>query len=532
MKKILLLLIISPVLYYGQGCWEKLFIGQKHIFGINKSGALFAWGSNDYGELGKNGPSTKDPILIGSANDWLQILPGRNNSFGIKKDSTLWTWGENSAGQLGNGTLKNVLSPTQIGVDKNWKQISTTGLSVHAIKNDGTLWAWGYNFGSLLGTELLDDYILTPTQIGKEKNWKNVIAKSGHTFAIKEDGSLWGCGHNFWGQLGDSTFEDRRKFTKIGLSNDWNQIEIYGNFTLGIKNDGSLWAWGDNSDGQLGLGYSGGRINTPIKIDKDNNWSQVATGGMHSIGIKKDGSLWAWGNNGYSQLGLGHKFNTSYITPMSFETDWLKVFAIINRTYALKKDGSLYYTGENLVYLGCGTPNVSTLTKIECPSFENIFEIKINSTHNNLDLLSGEGFYNKGDTCTLKAISNASYTFNNWTHPNKKAILSLDYRFVVDSNYTFLANYTRLNSSIKDNFNSGLTIFPNPSNGVFELNKEVENTDIFEIEIYNNIGRKIHKSSFQNLNSKIDFSDKPNGIYLLKAKTRFSEIIYKLVLEK
>jgi alpha-tubulin suppressor-like RCC1 family protein len=74
--------------------------------------------------------------------------------------------------------------------------------------------------------------------------------------------------------------------------------------TLSIKSDGSLWAWGDNTFGQLGNNTT---TSSPVAVQIGNSyeWSSVACGSFHSIGVKKDGSLWVWGKNNKGQLGLG-----------------------------------------------------------------------------------------------------------------------------------------------------------------------------------------------------------------------------------
>ncbi|NTV15095.1 MAG: hypothetical protein HGA96_14385 [Desulfobulbaceae bacterium] len=113
-----------------------------------------------------------------------------------------------------------------------------------------------------------------------------------------------------------------------------------------LKPDGTLWAWGNNGSGQLGDGTTVARIYS-AQIGSEGNWTSVATGGMHTLGLKSDGTLWAWGNNGFGQLGNGSTVSSSVPVRIGAETEntWVSVFAGPISSAAIKSDGSLWTWG-------------------------------------------------------------------------------------------------------------------------------------------------------------------------------------------
>jgi hypothetical protein len=92
-------------------------------------------------------------------------------------------------------------------------------------------------------------------QVGTENNWAAITAGGYHSAALKTDGSLWAWGHNyFYGQVGDSTYTNRNTPVRIGTANDWATVAAGDFHTMALKADNSLWAWGRNNCGQLGDG--------------------------------------------------------------------------------------------------------------------------------------------------------------------------------------------------------------------------------------------------------------------------------------
>lgn len=195
--------------------------------------------------------------------------------------------------------------------------------------------------------------------------WTQVAAGGNQTIALKTDGRLYSWGLNIQGQLGDGTNTLRNTpVTVAGNSTIWKQVAVGDSFAVAIRTDGTLWAWGNNLFGQLGQGDQVPRT-VPTQVGTAKNWTYVAVGKSHVVALSTATattggtpvvSLWVWGNNYASQLGDGK--TVDLLVPTRLGTDsWLAVAAGDAHTIAIKRsDQSLWTWGDNTYgQLGNGT---------------------------------------------------------------------------------------------------------------------------------------------------------------------------------
>lgn len=288
-------------------------------------------------------PATVDVLSVGGVHNLL-----------IKAQGTVLAWGKNESGQLGDNTTTDKNAPLQIGTDSDWADISAGALYMvntstfsHsvAVKRDGTLWSWGYNAEGQLGdgnTTSLDQ----PAQVGSETDWDKIYAGGAHNIAMKTDGALWAWGRNTEGQLGDGSTTDSLIPVQVaGGATNWDMVSVGSHHTVAIKTNGALWAWGDNTNGQLGDGSNTAR-NVPTQIGAATNWQSVSAGG-HTLAIRDDGTLWAWGSNSNGQLGDGTTTDRNVPVQVGGDDDWRFIAAGGAHSLAIKTDGSLWAWGNN-----------------------------------------------------------------------------------------------------------------------------------------------------------------------------------------
>jgi alpha-tubulin suppressor-like RCC1 family protein len=135
--------------------------------------------------------------------------------------------------------------------------------------------------------------------------------------------------------------------------------------SVAIKTDGTLWAWGDNTEAQLGDGTTVAK-NTPKLIDAATNWLSIAAGGYHTLALKNNGTLWAWGKNMQGQLGDGTNTVKNTPTQIGSNMNWQSIAAGDNFSLALKSNGEIWVWGDNFeMQHGNGlTTNTNTPTLI------------------------------------------------------------------------------------------------------------------------------------------------------------------------
>ena len=347
-------------------------VGAGYAFALGNNGTVWAWGKNSFGQLG-DGTQTGSgvPVRIRGLSEVRQVAAGVHHVLLLKNDGTVWGLGQNSSGQLGGGSSSSALLPVQAQGLSDVIAIAG-GLEYSlALRRDGSVWAWGNNASGQLGVATQstcdgDPCSRVPVQVQELSNITAIAAGWGHNMALKGDGTVWAWGSNNKGQLGDGTTTTRASPIQIPGFSGVTAIATGVNHTLAIKSDTAtttVWAWGANGYGQLGDGTATDRL-SPVPVTITGGVQAVSAGGGHSVALKSDGTLWAWGFNGYGQLGDGTTRNRRSPVPMQGLGGLANVAtAAWGNTVALKADGTVWVWGSD----GYGQLGASTLSSYTVP---------------------------------------------------------------------------------------------------------------------------------------------------------------------
>ena len=172
-----------------------------------------------------------------------------------------------------------------------------------------------------------------------------IAAGMSYSLFLKSDGSLWGMGYEYYGQLGDRTYSMESDFPERTVVSNVTAIATGYWHSLFLKSDGSLWAMGYNNGGQLGDGTYNNKTNRPEQIVAS-NVTAIAAGYYHSLFLKSDGSLWGMGYNYYGQLGDG-TFNSTNRPEQIVASNVTAIAAGYGHSLFIKSDGSLWAMGFN-----------------------------------------------------------------------------------------------------------------------------------------------------------------------------------------
>ncbi len=278
----------SPVLTAGMTgkTITQISAGGPHALALDSDGKVYSWGQNAQGQIGDGTTNARrTPAVVTSGvmagKTITQISAGYYHSIVIGSTGAIYGWGSDNYGQTGSGTTTTTPRSTPIAATagcvagKTFTKLATGQYFTLALASNGTLCGWGQNSYGQVGNNGFTTPLATPVVSNSiaGKTVKQLSARGMQTLLLTTDGLVYGWGRNSSGELADSASSANRS-SPFAISSvapltgkTVTQISSGDTFSYAITDGGELYAWGDNTSGRLGINNTTDtKILTPTAI--------------------------------------------------------------------------------------------------------------------------------------------------------------------------------------------------------------------------------------------------------------------------
>jgi alpha-tubulin suppressor-like RCC1 family protein len=297
--------------------------GGAHELLIGAGGAVWAWGWNHFGQLGDGtttGPQgcpvtgcSTVPVKVDNLTSVTAIAAGDIHSLARERNGSVWAWGNNQYGELGNGTVTAtgclcIDTPVKVKAPTGIVALAGGGRYSLGLRADGTVWAWGHNEYGELGNGTTTDSAV-PVEVKGLSGVVAIAAGYFHAMALTGGGQVLTWGRNTDGQLGNGAGTGSDLPVPVTGLTQVRAIAGGGQFSLALRSDGTVWAWSEDEHGQLRDGLTGlaNSSHVPVEVTGLAGVTALAAGHRHGLAVDTAGTVWAWGQNSDGELGNGTK---------------------------------------------------------------------------------------------------------------------------------------------------------------------------------------------------------------------------------
>jgi len=311
---------------------------------LDGSGHVWDWGRNPLGELGVGNHASSPNRAVEAQGPSNVVSIGEGNNFAAAVDSSgdLWVWGWNKDSQIclpysGNNGHHEVKRPIEI-TGLGAKAVSGGGHHLIILLSNGTVDTCGLNAYGELGNGTFKSSS-KPTQVIGLTNVVSVSSGNLISEALEANGSVWTWGYDRFGQLGIGSTLSEDIPQQVRLPGPATQIYAGGDYPsdghmLAMLSGGTVEAWGNNLFGQLGNGsYVNSSVPVPVHVPAGVTFASVAAGGADSFAVDTTGRLWAWGGRP-GNIGDGTSTDGYISSPLLIGTGYSLLSATSNLALA------------------------------------------------------------------------------------------------------------------------------------------------------------------------------------------------------
>jgi len=317
----------------------KMAAGLGHSLALLEDGTVWAWGDNQFGQLGDGTLIDRNvPVPVqGFDGPVRSIAAGDNHSMALQENGRVYTWGANDEGQIGvsidwittpgcpQGRYESdhreesfsiakpaIMSMVTPGSDacaytptflEDIFDIAGGDSHSLALEAGGQVYSWGNdNHGQLARNSETIRPFARPVQ-DLPATPMAISAGTEFSLALLDDGTVWGWGRNHSFQLGYYSVHDHPRPVEIPFVPPVQLISAGADYTVVmVQGESGFTGWGANSSGQLGRGATPEPTWEPQQTATHLSLAGLAAGQMHVVAAMVDGQVWAWGDNGFGQM--------------------------------------------------------------------------------------------------------------------------------------------------------------------------------------------------------------------------------------
>ena len=275
-------------------------VNQYAAFILLEDGTVMGLGRNNYQTLGVAGDTKLDsPRAIPGLHDIMQIAATYGHALALRRDGAVFAWGEDVDGLRGDARTTHALVTRVPGLPAI-AQVATAARHSLALGRDGHVYAWGGNGHGELGNGATGEPAV-PAAVPGLDGVVAIAAGLQTSLALKQDGSVRAWGSNQSAMLGNGgrggSASEGNVSTPVQVKGVANVRSIVAGegFVLALSADGTLRAWGFDGYGEIGVGTSGGYHMAPTRIPSLAKVVNINAGGYRVFATTADGRLWHWG---------------------------------------------------------------------------------------------------------------------------------------------------------------------------------------------------------------------------------------------